>query len=381
LEAELRAQNIPADLIAGEVVNRTIGDVDLRRVSPEDDGPEYVSLADDMGLALPGEVIGGRTSSGDTYHWLHARMLDFERQLLARGFDLRMYDLPGTGNPLLREMLSARFQRQWGYTIPPAQIHLSLGALDGLDKFFRGLSAIQRQRGIEHTAIVFPAPSFNVPEWQAKSLGFRLHRLYTQPEDAFKVTPAMLRAALTEADDIRAFYLTVSNNPTAFAYSPAELSALFDTLLTSDRDVLLVTDLAYIGTGDPAEDRARMTTFNRPGIFERTVFVNSFSKTHSLTGDRCGWVGFGSAELAAQCGPGWINTIASLPAEWQLRYMASVRLFDEHPEIDARIRALYAHRRARLIRQLQRLDERHDLFARVNLDDGATVYNWSQLKP
>ncbi|HLJ82247.1 MAG TPA: hypothetical protein VKT52_12220, partial [Ktedonobacterales bacterium] len=62
LEADLRARNIPANLIATEVVNRTIGDVDLRRVSPEDDGPEYVSLADDMGLALPGEVIGGRVS-------------------------------------------------------------------------------------------------------------------------------------------------------------------------------------------------------------------------------------------------------------------------------------------------------------------------------
>ncbi|HLZ22882.1 MAG TPA: pyridoxal phosphate-dependent aminotransferase [Ktedonobacterales bacterium] len=381
LESDLRARDIPAALIASEVVNRTIGDVDLRRVSPDDDGPEYVSLADDMGLALPGEVIGGRTSTGDTYRWLHRRMLDFERQLLARGFDLRMYDLSGTGNPILREMLSARFERQWGYTIPPAQIHLSLGALDGLDKFFRGLSVIQRQNGIEHTAVMFPAPSFNVPEWQAHSLGLRIHRLYTRPEDHFKITPAMLQTALDEASDIRALYLTVSNNPTAFTYSPAELTALFDTLLASDRDVLLVTDLAYIGTGDPAEDRARMAAFNRPGVFERTVFVNSFSKTHSLTGDRCGWVGFGSPELAALCGPGWTNTVASLPAEWQLRYMAYIQLFDERPTIDARMRALYTHRRARLVRQLQRLNEQYDLFARVNLDDGGTVYNWSQLKP
>ena len=381
LEAELRDLEIPASLIASEVVNRTIGDVDLRRVSPKDDGEEFVSLADDMGLALPGEIIGGRVSTGDTYHWLHDRMLDFERRLLARGIDLRMYDLPGVGNPLLCEMLSERFRRHWGYTIPPAQIHLSLGALDGLDKTFRGLSMLQRQNGVEQTAIAFPAPSFNVPEWQAKSLGFRLHRLYTRPEDDFKVTPAMFQEALDEASDLRAFYLTVSNNPTAFAYSPDDLTALFDTILRSGRDVLLVADLAYIGTGLPDEDRARMAAFNRPGVFERTVFVNSFSKTHTLTGDRCGWVGFGSAELAAQCGPGWINTIASLPAEWQLRYMAYVRLFEERPEIDARIRALYKHRRARLVRQLQRLNEQHGMFARVNLDDGGTVYNWSQLRP
>ena len=382
LEAACREQGIPEAIIASEVVNRTIGDVDLRRVSATLDGPEYVSLADDMGLALPGERIGDYTSSGDTYRWLHERMLDFERQLLARGFDLRVYDLTGTGNPLLREMISERTRRQWGYTLPPSQLYLSLGALDGLDKFFMGLASMRRQSGHERTAVAFPAPGFNVPEWQATVLGLRLHRLYTRPEDAFKVTPAMLQAALDEAPDLAAFYLTVSNNPTAFAYSPAELSALFDVLQRSGRDdVLLVSDLAYIGTGVPDEDRARMAAFNRPGVLERTVFVNSFSKTHTLTGDRCGWVGFGDPKLAVQIGPGWTNSTASLPAEWQLRYMAYVALFEEHPEIDTRIRALYTLRRTRLVRQLQRLNERHGIFVRVNLDDGGTVYNWSQLRP
>ncbi|HEV2403940.1 MAG TPA: pyridoxal phosphate-dependent aminotransferase, partial [Ktedonobacterales bacterium] len=254
------------------------------------------------------------------------------------------------------------------------------GALDGLDKFFRGLTVMQRQQGIEQSAVVFPAPSFNVPEWQAVSLGLRLHRLTTRPEDHFKVTPEMLRAALAEAPDIRAFYLTVSNNPTAFAYSPEELGALFDVVLAADHPVYIVADLAYIGTGDPDADRARMQAFTRPGALERSVLVNSFSKTHTLTGDRCGWVGFGDPDLAVQMSPAWTNSMASLPAEWQLRYMAYVKLFAERPEIEIRIRALYRHRRAALIQQLQRLNERHGLFAQVNLDDGGTVYNWSQLR-
>src|SRR5260370_82063 len=90
-----------------------------------------------------------------------------------------------------------------------------------------------------------------------------------RPARAFKVTPAMLREALAEAPDLRAFYLTVSNNPTAFAYTPAELSAVFDVLAAAPADVLLVADLAYIGTGDPAEDRARMQAFNRPDVLRR----------------------------------------------------------------------------------------------------------------
>jgi aspartate/methionine/tyrosine aminotransferase len=380
LETACREQNIPENLIASEIVNRTIGDVNLRRISLIEDGPEFVSLADDMGLALPGEVIGGRRSTGEMYRWIRERMLDFERQLLQRRFDLRMYDLSGTGNPLLREMLSKYAYSQWGCPLPPEQIYLSLGALDGLDKFFRGFAFSRRLAGHKQTAIVFPAPSFNVPEWQANSLGFRLHRLYTRPEDHFKVTPQMLGSALDENPDIAALYLTVSNNPTAFAYTPDELESLFRVVSQAGRDVTIVADLAYIGTGVPEEDQARMATFLSPLVLQRCVFVSSFSKTHTLTGDRCGWVGFGEPALAKAVGVGWTNTTAALPADWQLRYMANVALIQERPELGQRIRALYTHRRNRLVNQLIQMNKRYGLFAAVNLDDGGTVYNWSQLR-
>jgi aspartate/methionine/tyrosine aminotransferase len=381
LTRQARALELPADIVAAGVVNRTIGDVDLRSVSSTEDGPEFASLADDMGIALPDEVIGGHRAAGHTYRWIHERMLEIERQLLARGYDLRMYDLPATGNPLLRELLAAYEAERYGITLDPQLIHLSLGALDGLDKFWRGYSHTLRQQGVTQIGVVFPAPSFNVPEWQAVSLGLRLHRLSTRPEDHFKVTPTMLQAALDEAPDLRAFYLTVSNNPTAFAYSYEELRALFGVVQRADRELLVVADLAYIGTADPAADHTRMAAFVDGGILPRTVLVHSFSKTHTLTGDRCGWVGFSDPKLAAAVGPGWANSVATLPAEWQLRYTACVQLFRERPELEDRIRALYAHRRGRFVEQLRRLDAEHHLFAQINLDDGGTVYNWSQLRP
>jgi aspartate/methionine/tyrosine aminotransferase len=380
LQRQAREHQVPEAIIAAGVINRTIGDVDLRRISPIDDGERFVSLADDMGIALPGEVVGGRVSTGETYRWLHARMLDTERALLARGCDLRMYDLAGTGNPILRERLAQMEQDQYGITLDPSSVFLSLGALDGLDKFWRGWAYSLRQQGVKQTAVVFPAPSFNVPEWQAVSLGYRLHRLTTSPADHFKVTPTMLQQALDEHADIRAFYLTVSNNPTAFAYSYDELRALFAVVMRADREVLVVADLAYIGTGDPAADRTRMRAFADAGILPRTVLVHSFSKTHTLTGDRCGWVGFSDPQLAQAVNTGWINTIASLPAEWQLRYTAYVQLFGERPELGERIRDLYTLRRDRFGAQLRRLNAAHHLFAQVNMDDGGTVYNWSQLR-
>lgn len=381
LEATCRAQGLAERVIAAEVVNRTIGDVDLRRVSAEDDGPEFVSLADDMGLALPDEMISGRRATGETYRWIHARMLDFERQLLARHFDLRVYDLSGVGNPLLRETLAAHAHDLWGHTFTPEQMYLSIGSLDGIGKTMQGYTSLLRRQGEDRFALLCPTPGFNVPEWQAQTLGWRLHHVRTRAEDHFKLTADDLATALAEAPDLRAIYLTVSNNPTAFAYTADELRALFAVLRGADRPPLIIADLAYIGTADPTQDRARMAPFFEAGTLEQTVFCCSYSKSHTLTGDRCGWVAFGDPALAVGAGPGWTNTTAALPAEWQLRYMAYVQLFTERPELEQRIRALYHHRRERLIRQLRALNEREPIFAQINLDDGGTVYNWSQLAP
>ena len=133
--------------MAAEIVNRTIGDVDVRRISAREDGPEFATLADDMGLALPRELIDGVPATGKRYRWIHRQIEAFERQLLARHVDMRMYDLNGVGNPLLRQMIADYLMRAWGYTAPFAQIHLSLGSLDGLNKFFQGYTALLRSDG------------------------------------------------------------------------------------------------------------------------------------------------------------------------------------------------------------------------------------------
>lgn len=386
LVAECRAQKIPDKIIFQEIVNRTIGDIDVRRISAEEDGPEYSALADEMGLALPGEVIGGHTAIGERARWIHQRMMDLERELLAEHVDLRIYDIAGTGALALLERIAAHIAREWDVNFPASAIYASLGSLDALGKFWQGYMATVRQQnepGAPHPqfSVIFPHPGFNVPEWQANNIGIRSQRIQTRAEDRFQVTPDSLAAALDAAPDARALYLTIANNPTAFAYSPDELAALYDLLDARGSELLVIADLAYIGTSDPDEDKARMQALAAPGRRARTVYCGSFSKSHTLTGDRYGWVAFGSPELAQRLVVGWSNTTASLPADWQLRYMATLELFAAHPEIEARLRDLYRLRRGRLVRQLQAINEQTPLFATINLDDGGTVYNWSQLAP
>lgn len=379
--ATCREQGIPEDIITAEVVNRTIGDIDVRRISATGDGEQFVSLADDMGLALPGEVISGYVAKGRTYRWIQRRMQELERELLAEHVDLRIYDISGVGAMRLREALGAHAQRAWGVGFPPQQIYASIGSTDGLNKFWQGLVAARRARGEREFTMIFPTPGFNVPEWQANSLGVRSQTIRTRAEDQFKVTPAALAQALDAAPDACALYLTIANNPTAFAYTPDELRALYRVLDERGSDLLVVADLAYIGTGDPAADRARVRALTEPAARARTIYACTFSKSHTLTGDRLGWVAFGTPELAQMAAAGWTNGAATLPADWQLRYIALIELFARRPQLEGRIRALYRLRRARLVRQLTALNAAQPIFARINLDDGGTVYNWSQLAP
>jgi aspartate/methionine/tyrosine aminotransferase len=123
-----------------------------------------------------------------------------------------------------------------------------------------------------------------------------------------------------------------------------------------------------------------MATFATPDVWQRSLLVHSLSKTHTLTGERFGWVTIGDPQLAIALAPVWANTLASLPGDWQLRFMAYLKLVEERPWLLNKLRAFYGYRRNRLVAQLHKIDAEHQLFSQVYLGDDATVYNWSRLR-
>lgn len=385
LEHRCRELHVSPEVIESEIVNRTIGDIDVRSIvecEGESGGRgDYRLLADELGIALPGEEMAGYVANGETYLWLRDQMLEIERELLSEGIDLRIYDIFAIGNLLLRKRL-AELAHPWGVFIPPEQVYLSIGAMDCLDKVQRGLAHVFRKSSQEPFGILFPEPGFGVPEWQAASHGYIVHRFPTNEDRRFKLTPEQLDALLEKAPDLRVIYLTVTSNPSTFAYAPEELNSLYTVLRKywdAGREIFIMADLAYIGTGKPAEDQARMATFAVDDVMLHTLFIHSLSKTYTLTGDRFGWVSVGSSELAAAIAPAWSNSMASLPAEWQLRFMAYLKLIEERPWLGEKLRAFYRFRRGRFAEQLRRIDAEQHLFAQIYLGDDATVYNWSQL--
>jgi aspartate/methionine/tyrosine aminotransferase len=108
-------------------------------------------------------------------------------------------------------------------------------------------------------------------------------RYVTLHEPDWRIDPDELRAAF--GPRTRAIILNSPHNPTGKVFSRAELELIAG--LAIEHDALVLTDdiyehIVYAGEHVP------MATL--PGMAERTVSVNSLSKTYSVTGWRVGWV-------------------------------------------------------------------------------------------
>ena len=108
-------------------------------------------------------------------------------------------------------------------------------------------------------------------------------RYVTLHEPDWSIDPDELRAAFTPRT--RGLVLNTPHNPTGTVFSRAELELIAE--VCREHDVVVFTDdiyehIVYAGEHIP------MATL--PGMAERTVAINSLSKTYSVTGWRVGWV-------------------------------------------------------------------------------------------
>jgi aspartate aminotransferase len=83
----------------------------------------------------------------------------------------------------------------------------------------------------------------------------------------------------------RILMLNSPSNPAGSVYPRDEMKALAD--LAADRDLILVSDEIYEKILYEGE---HVSPASLGGMFDRTVTVNGFSKTYSMTGWRLGWL-------------------------------------------------------------------------------------------
>ena len=92
----------------------------------------------------------------------------------------------------------------------------------------------------------------------------------------------------------RAIIINTPHNPTGKVFSRAELELIAD--LCRAHDTLAITDEVYEHL--LYDGREHVSIAALPGMAERTVTINSLSKTYSVTGWRVGWTSIRDAEIA-----------------------------------------------------------------------------------
>ena len=182
---------------------------------------------------------------------------------------------PGTLE--LREAVCEKLSRDNGLDYGPEQVVCSNGAKQSLAMALHALCD-------EGDEVLVPAPHWvSYPE-MARFAGAEPVIARTSVEDQYRLSPEQLEEALT--DRTRVVMLCSPSNPTGVVYPPEELAALADVLRDYD-DVFVISDEIYEHVRYDAEHRA-FASF--PGMKERTVTVNGFSKAYAMTGWRLGYL-------------------------------------------------------------------------------------------
>jgi aspartate aminotransferase len=138
----------------------------------------------------------------------------------------------------------------------------------------------------EGDAIAFPTPYWTSYLDIAEIVDAKIDLLPCPPEQAYKLMPAQLDAALAKKP--RVFLFNNPSNPTGMVYTKDEIAALAE-VIAKHPDTWVITDdiynrMVFDGVGYHNFVHAR------PELRERVIFVDSLSKTYGMPGWRMGFM-------------------------------------------------------------------------------------------
>ncbi len=184
---------------------------------------------------------------------------------------------PNRGFIQLRQEVARFFSRHYGVEYHPEnQVLVTVGGSEAIDLCVRSLVNPGEQ-------VLIPQPSFVCYVPIVQMAGGQPVIIETGPENGFKLTAAQLEAKITEKTKL--LILPFPNNPTGAVMSRQELEEIAQVV--KRRNLLVLSDEIYAAL---TYSQAGHTAFSAlPGMAERTVVVNGFSKAHSMTGWRLGY--------------------------------------------------------------------------------------------
>lgn len=242
------------------------------------------------------------------------------------------------GLPELRRLIAEYEEARFGVSYQPEkEILVTVGASEGIDLALRALV----EPGDE---VLVPNPSYVSYAPGVAFAGGTCVALPTRAEDGFKVTAETLRAAITPRT--KALILPYPNNPTGGIMGRADLEAVAGVL--RDTNIAVISDEIY---AELTYGEARHVSFaSIPGMWDRTITLNGFSKAFAMTGWRLGYA-CGPNELLSVMVKIHQYTIMCAPTAGQYAAVEALRFGLENDFADVRRMVDAYDRRRHLIVQ------------------------------
>lgn len=216
---------------------------------------------------------------------------------------------PYIGVPRLREAIAATWQTQgWRTVDPVTEVTVTSGATEAL------FGAVQALVNPGDEVILFePFYDAYLPDVTMAGGIPRFVRLHP-PGDGHATwwfDPAELQAAFSPRT--RLLMLNTPHNPTGKVFRRDELEQIAD--LCQTYDVIVISDEVYDQLVFAGATHIPIATL--PGMWERTLTINSLGKTFSLTGWKIGYaVGPASLNAALRAAHQWITFATATPLQF-----------------------------------------------------------------
>ena len=210
---------------------------------------------------------------------------------------------------------------------PRKQVIITVGGSEAIDIGIRAMC----DPGDE---VLIPQPSYVSYEPCAILAGAKPVAINLKAENEFRLTAAELEEHIT--DKTKVLILPFPNNPTGAIMERKDLEAIAEVIIKHDLFVMsdeIYAELTY-------KDK-HVSIVEIPGMYERTVLINGFSKAYAMTGWRLGYA-CGPQEIIEQMTK--IHQFAIMCAPTTSQYAAVKALRDGDDDI-AEMRTAYNQRR------------------------------------
>lgn len=177
----------------------------------------------------------------------------------------------------LRQEISNYYARKFLIKYDPkTEILVTVGGSEGIDMAIRSILNVGDE-------VLVVEPSFVCYKPIVEMSGGIATPLVTKEENEFKLTPQELEDAIT--DKTKVLVLPFPNNPTGAIMNREELEELSKVIIK--HNLFVISDEIYSELTYSNEGHTSVASID--GMQERTIVINGFSKTYSMTGWRLGY--------------------------------------------------------------------------------------------